>query len=234
MTPLRLLLVGNHEEDFFLIREMLERNRSLIAADLEHARSLEEARELMQHRPYGRLLFEHDAGDDEAVRRATAEFLRLQGYNRIEARDGVDALALAQEQTTIHLLASDVVMPRMSRGALRKRGRTSAPQHAVSVCFRLCGKDDPRPQGGGSGNELSAKALHAEATVVPDSQGAGYRAGWSIGRVTLLELWVCSWWRARRARRPRQSRRGRRRYGRPRYNTAGSAPGFFAQRAPFP
>jgi len=40
--------VGDHEEDFFLIREMLERNRSLIAADLEHARSLEEARELMQ------------------------------------------------------------------------------------------------------------------------------------------------------------------------------------------
>jgi hypothetical protein len=44
MTPLRVLLVGDHEEDFFLIREMLERNRSLIAAGLEHARSLEEAR----------------------------------------------------------------------------------------------------------------------------------------------------------------------------------------------
>jgi len=48
IAPLRVLLVGDHEEDFFLIREMLERNRSLIAADLEHARSLEEARELMQ------------------------------------------------------------------------------------------------------------------------------------------------------------------------------------------
>ena len=71
MTPLRVLLVGDHAEDFFLIREMLERNRSLIAADLEHARSLEEARELMQHRPYGLLLFQHDAGDDEAVRLVT-------------------------------------------------------------------------------------------------------------------------------------------------------------------
>jgi PAS domain S-box-containing protein len=58
--------------------------------------------------------------DEAAVRRATAEFLRLQGYNVIEARDGVDALALAQEQATIHLVVSDVVMPRMSGGALAK------------------------------------------------------------------------------------------------------------------
>jgi two-component system cell cycle sensor histidine kinase/response regulator CckA len=58
--------------------------------------------------------------DEAAVRRATAEFLRLQGYNTIEARDGLDALALAKEQRTIHLVVSDVVMPRMSGGALAK------------------------------------------------------------------------------------------------------------------
>jgi len=66
--------VGNHEEDFFLIREILERNRSLLAADLEHARSLEEARELIQARPYGLVLFQYDTGDMEAVR-LVAEFL---------------------------------------------------------------------------------------------------------------------------------------------------------------
>lgn len=58
--------------------------------------------------------------DEVAVRRATAEFLRLHGYNVIEARDGLDALALAREQGTIHLVVSDVVMPRMSGGALAK------------------------------------------------------------------------------------------------------------------
>jgi hypothetical protein len=41
LAPLRVLLVGDHEEDFFLIREMLERNRSLITVDLEHVHSLE-------------------------------------------------------------------------------------------------------------------------------------------------------------------------------------------------
>jgi two-component system cell cycle sensor histidine kinase/response regulator CckA len=58
--------------------------------------------------------------DEAAARRATTEFLRLQGYNVIEARDGLDALALAQQQRTIHLVVSDVVMPRMSGGALAK------------------------------------------------------------------------------------------------------------------
>jgi DNA-binding NtrC family response regulator len=54
------------------------------------------------------------------VRRATAEFLQLQGYNVIEARDGLDALALARERKSIHMVVSDVVMPRMSGGALAK------------------------------------------------------------------------------------------------------------------
>lgn len=72
--PLRLLLVGEREEDFFLVREILERNRSMLVAELEHARSLEEARLLLQQRPYGLVLFEHEAGDAESVH-LVAEFL---------------------------------------------------------------------------------------------------------------------------------------------------------------
>ena len=70
-APLRVLLVGEHEEDFFQIREILERNRSVFAAELEHAHSLEEARELIKHRPYGLVLFEHTTGNAEAVRVVT-------------------------------------------------------------------------------------------------------------------------------------------------------------------
>jgi two-component system, cell cycle sensor histidine kinase and response regulator CckA len=71
---LRVLLVGAREEDFFLIREILERNRSSLAADLDHAQSLDEAKKLLQENPYGLVLFEHDAGDAEAVR-LLGEFL---------------------------------------------------------------------------------------------------------------------------------------------------------------
>lgn len=66
--PLQVLLVGNREEDFFLIREILERTRSLLFAELDHARSIEEARGKLQQRAYGLVLFEHETGDAEAVR----------------------------------------------------------------------------------------------------------------------------------------------------------------------
>jgi len=65
-VPLRVLLVGNQEEDFFLIREILERSRSRLAAELEHARSIDEARTMLQRQSYGLVLFEHETGDEAA------------------------------------------------------------------------------------------------------------------------------------------------------------------------
>jgi PAS domain S-box-containing protein len=73
--PLRVLLVGDQEEDFFLIREILERNRSMLEADLEHARGIVEAKAMMQKRPYDLILFEHCTGDAEAIG-FVSEFLR--------------------------------------------------------------------------------------------------------------------------------------------------------------
>jgi two-component system, cell cycle sensor histidine kinase and response regulator CckA len=59
--------------------------------------------------------------DEQAVRRATAEFLTLQGYTVLVAKDGVHALSVAKNHgSTIHLLISDVVMPNMSGGQLAK------------------------------------------------------------------------------------------------------------------
>src|ERR1700757_2812162 len=65
--PLQVLLVGRQEEDFFLIREILERSRTLLSAELDHARSIDEAKSKLQQRPYGLVLFEHETGDAEAV-----------------------------------------------------------------------------------------------------------------------------------------------------------------------
>lgn len=64
---LQVLLIGNKEEDFYLIREILERTRSMLAAELDHAHTLEEAREMLRGKRYGLLLFEHETGDAEAV-----------------------------------------------------------------------------------------------------------------------------------------------------------------------
>lgn len=66
-APLLVLLVGDKEEDFFLIREILERTRSTFAAELDHAHSLEEASAMLHRKAYGLVLFEHETGDAEAV-----------------------------------------------------------------------------------------------------------------------------------------------------------------------
>lgn len=73
-SPLRVLLVGRKEEDFFLIREILERTQATLTAELDHVHSLEEAKEILQQRAYGLVLFEHETGDAEAVH-LVAEFL---------------------------------------------------------------------------------------------------------------------------------------------------------------
>ncbi len=69
--PLRVLLVGEKEEDFFLIREILERNRGMLRAELEHARSLDEAHCMLQQKPYDLILFEPETGNAEAVQLLT-------------------------------------------------------------------------------------------------------------------------------------------------------------------
>jgi two-component system cell cycle sensor histidine kinase/response regulator CckA len=75
---LRVLLVGNQEEDFFLIREILDRNRAALPAELDHANSLEEAKTMLQRGDYGLVLFEHETGDAAATR-LLSEFLHTRG-----------------------------------------------------------------------------------------------------------------------------------------------------------
>lgn len=67
IAPLRVLLVDKKEEDFFLIREILDRMRTMLSAELEHAHSLEEANAMLRERPYGLVLFEHETGDARAA-----------------------------------------------------------------------------------------------------------------------------------------------------------------------
>ena len=52
--------------------------------------------------------------DDTAVRQLTHTALTALGYDVIEAESGRDAIRLAAERETIHLLLTDVIMPEMS------------------------------------------------------------------------------------------------------------------------
>ena len=75
---MHVLLVGSQEEDFFLIQEILDRNRSALPAVLDHAGSLEEAKAMLQRGDYGLVLFEHETGDAAATK-LLSEFLHTRG-----------------------------------------------------------------------------------------------------------------------------------------------------------
>lgn len=68
------------------------------------------------------------AEDEECVRELASEFLKSAGYNVLTAENGLDALATFQHSDEpIHLLLTDVVMPRMRGPELAERLRRLRP-----------------------------------------------------------------------------------------------------------
>jgi PAS domain S-box-containing protein len=72
------------------------------------------------------------AEDEDGVRYVVREVLAGQGYQVLEARDGVAALELARRHAgPIHLLLTDVVMPRMGGGELAQQLAAVRPETRV-------------------------------------------------------------------------------------------------------
>jgi PAS domain S-box-containing protein len=70
--------------------------------------------------------------DETEVRELVRDILEDQGYRVLTAQDGVEALQIAQEhERPIHLLITDVVMPRMSGKALADQLKSIRPQMRV-------------------------------------------------------------------------------------------------------
>jgi signal transduction histidine kinase/CheY-like chemotaxis protein len=74
------------------------------------------------------------AEDEAGVRELACQFLRVKGYTVLEAKDGHEALEIAARHFgTIHLLLSDMVMPKMNGGELA--GRLKAIRPKIKVAF---------------------------------------------------------------------------------------------------
>jgi PAS domain S-box-containing protein len=79
--------------------------------------------------------------DEDAVRSLTRYILQMQGYAVLEAKDGEEALRVAeQHRGGFHLLMTDVVMPRM--GGRRLAERLAQTQPGVKVLFLSGYTDD--------------------------------------------------------------------------------------------
>jgi signal transduction histidine kinase/ActR/RegA family two-component response regulator len=69
------------------------------------------------------------AEDEEAVRELASEFLKASGYTVLVAKDGIDALAIAEQRKgSIHVLVTDVVMPRMRGTELARSVKRRYPE----------------------------------------------------------------------------------------------------------
>jgi CheY-like chemotaxis protein len=67
--------------------------------------------------------------DEDAVRALACAVLRRRGYVVLEARDGVDALSVAERhRDDIHLMVTDIVMPHMRGRELAERLGTVRPK----------------------------------------------------------------------------------------------------------
>lgn len=83
------------------------------------------------------------AEDEPVVRSLISDILRGQGYDVLEAADGIAAEHISQEhsQGEIDLLITDVVMPRMSGPELSKRVQTIHPGIKVLYISGYTGED---------------------------------------------------------------------------------------------
>ena len=72
------------------------------------------------------------AEDETGVRELACEFLRSRGYCVLEAKDGQEAMEVAMRHTgPLHLVLTDIVMPRMSGGELAEKLKKLRPETKI-------------------------------------------------------------------------------------------------------
>ena len=103
--------------------------------------------------------------DEEEVRSLTRDVLEMHGYTVLEALDPEDALRLGQTHPgPIHLLITDVVMPRVSGPELARRLRDGRPTLRV-LCMSGYPEDADRPAGEGGWNGWLQKPFSPDGLV---------------------------------------------------------------------
>jgi CheY-like chemotaxis protein len=80
--------------------------------------------------------------DAEAIRRLVCTMLAQQGYRCLEAADGVDALRMLDETAApVHLVLTDVIMPKMTGAELGRHLVRRRPDLPIVFMSGYC--DDP-------------------------------------------------------------------------------------------
>jgi CheY-like chemotaxis protein len=83
--------------------------------------------------------------DAEAIRKMVCAMLSQNGYNCIEASDGVEAIRLLEATDPVHLVLTDVVMPKMSGADLARHLSSIRPD--LRIVFMSGYTEDPAVRG---------------------------------------------------------------------------------------
>jgi len=85
------------------------------------------------------------AEDDAIIRRSTINALKPYGYRLLEAVDGLEALEVATEHSgDIHLLITNVVMPRMQGHELARKIKQGRPNIRILIVSGMQEEEFPR------------------------------------------------------------------------------------------
>src|SRR5581483_4205350 len=79
--------------------------------------------------------------DAETIRKMVCAMLAHDGYKCLEASDGAEALEIVERPQPIHLILTDVVMPRVGGAELARRIAQIRPE--IRIIFMSGYSDDP-------------------------------------------------------------------------------------------
>lgn len=104
--------------------------------------------------------------DDEEVRALARDVLEMHGYAVLEALDAEDAVRLgATHPGPIHLLITDVVMPRISGPELSRRLRAGRPTLRVLCMSGYPERADREAEGAGTWNAWLQKPFTPDGLI---------------------------------------------------------------------
>ena len=115
--------------------------------------------------------------DEEAVRKLVRRTLEQQGYQLLVAASGTEALELLRRhKRAVHLLITDVIMPKMGGRQLAEELKAVRPELQVLFISGYTEKLDRAHRRPGQGRSLLAKTLHASgagALCAPNARPGG-------------------------------------------------------------